>query len=393
MNPHPHVVVVGAQPVGLCTALGLAQRGIRVTVVAVDSDEATCFQFVHNWSVLPGLDGLGVLADARAAGSSETTIGIYIGETDESIILDLGVLGSDVRFPFNLHLEESRLSDILLEHLLGLPEVTVVRAARITAVTQSNTGVRADMESPAGSLSIDADWLVAADGTNSTVRRLLGIGFPGFTWRERSVSMLVTTHQETSDLRPTTFVVGRERSALLQKAGSRRWTCAFTESLELSESSLQSRVSAAANDFFGPDLSSLDGWVAARMHHRSAETFRAGRVLLAGAAAHVTNRIVGHSSITGFFDAYRLVEALTAHIEGVAGDWVLDTWATSRRRIFLDDVAPLSSSRKQLLSLDVNQLSAELDFYREAAESPDALRDMLLVNRTLAGHSPLVLQP
>ncbi len=388
----PHVVIVGAQPVGLCTALGLAQQGIGVTLVALESDDSTCFQFVHNWSVLPGLDALGVLADARAVGSSETQIGIRIGATGETIVLDLGVLGSEVPFPFNLHLEETALSAILLDHLLRFPAVTRVDAARVTAVAQDTAGVRIDIESPGGATSIGADWLVAADGTNSTVRRLLGIGFPGFTWRERSVSVLVTTHQKTPDLRPTTFVVNPERSALLQKAGPHRWTCAFTESLELSESSLQSRVATAANDFLGPDPSSLDGWVAARMHHRSAQTYRAGRVLLTGAAAHVTNRIVGHSSITGFFDAYRLVEALGAHIEGVADDRVLDTWAASRRRIFLDDVAPLSTSRKQLLSLNADQLNAELDSYRDAAASPDVLREMLLVNRALAGDSPLARQ-
>ncbi|GAC49357.1 FAD-dependent oxidoreductase [Gordonia aichiensis] len=384
-----HVAVIGAQPVGLCTALGLALRGIQVTLVAVESDDASCLQFVHNWSVLPGLDALGVLTDAREAGSSETHVGIRIAQTGETIDLDLGVLSSDVPFPFNLHLEDARLSEILLAHLLRLPEAEIVYAESVRGVRQDESEVVVDCASHDGPRSIRVDWLVAADGTNSTVRRLLGVGFPGFTWRERSVSMLVTPHDVTPDLRPTTFLVGVERSALLQKADSGRWLCAFTESMELPEASLADRLAPVTGSLLGAERSTVHSWAAARMHHRSAANYRVGRVLLTGAAAHVTNRLVGHSSITGFFDSFRVVEALEAMVNHGAPDCVLDNWAHSRRRVFLDDVAPLSSSRKQLLSLDREELEIELDYYRGTASSPEALREMLLVNLALAGDSPL----
>ncbi|WP_181068531.1 FAD-dependent monooxygenase [Nocardia nova] len=90
-------------------------------------------------------------------------------------------------------------------------------------------------------------------------------------------------------------------------------------------------------------------WHWARMHQRSASAYRAGRVLLAGEAAHVTSRMTGQSPITAFFDAYHLADALSGVLAGHADEIVLDDYARERKRAFDDYAAPMSAGRHHLI--------------------------------------------
>ena len=72
------VVVVGQDPVALASALGLAQAGITVLVLDAVSDDVALSPVVHDWSVLPGLDRLGVLDAARAAGFVDSAWSLHV---------------------------------------------------------------------------------------------------------------------------------------------------------------------------------------------------------------------------------------------------------------------------------------------------------------------------
>ena len=385
-----HVVIVGAQPVGLCTALALAKAGIEVTVIDPADDDTSSCQYVHSWCVLPELARLGVLADARAAGAAESQVRIHLADTGENIDFDLDVLRDDVEFPFNLHLGEDGLSSVLIKHLSEYRHTRLVRAERIASITQDQRGVVVDIDSRVGRQTFRGDWLVGADGTRSAVRRLLGVGFRGFTWRERSVTALVRGDLGAAGCHATTFYLGNHHgddrtSALLQRSGPGEWVCAYSEPIVRPEESIGTRVDNTIRRVSENIPVTTLGWRTARMHRRTADTYRVGRVLLAGAAAHVTTRITGHSSIPGFFDAFRLAEALQAVIHDAADTTVLDNYAESRRRVFIDDAAPLSTGRKLLLSDDPRHLGDELDRYRSASLSRSEQRELLLAGGEPAG--------
>lgn len=393
MTGDAQVVVVGAGPVGLSTALGLAQRGLSVALIRVARDHDAPLQYVHNWSVLPEFDGLGILDAALRRGSVEPTIRIHLRTTGERIDLDLGVLRDDVPFPFNLHLGQPELCAILEERLQRFPRVEMHEAAAVTELVQGEAGVTVHFESSqsdsSAAVRVRGQWLVAADATNSVIRRRLGLGFPGFTWHERSVVALVSSNAKTSDA-GTTFEVDGGHGAIVQKAGPQRWLCTYAEPLELPESTVGARVADSVRHVLQDPAATVLDWQWARMHQRAAEKFRVGRVLLVGEAAHVTTTMTGHSSIAGFFDAVRVTEALAAVVDGRAADDILDTHATDRRRVFLDDAAPISAHRKHLVSdLGFSRLDVELNHYRQAAATPTALRELLLFNHRLAGVSPL----
>lgn len=374
----------------LVTALALAQSGIDVVVLNSGRDEANLFPVVHDWSVLPDLDRLGVLDDAIDLGFVDSSWGIRVLETGERIDLDLHVLDGVTRHPYNLHITPTVLCALLEERLANHPKAQI-ESGRLRNLSQDPTGATLTIEGPGGRRDLRTDWVVGADGTRSAVRRALGVGFPGFTWEERCVVSLIEADLEELEYAPSTFRVDDRYGAVLQKVAPRTWIHIHAEPLTLPTDSIGSRIPDVIRAA-GPDTTiRLLDWQAERMHQRSADRYRVGRVLLAGEAAHVANRMIGHSPIASFFDAPRVVEALTAVIHRVADDSALDAYAADRRRVFIDHASPVSASRKLLVGKIGNRerLNTELEHYRRAAADPDALREMLLFNYELAGESPI----
>ncbi len=109
------ILVVGAGPVGLITALGLAQRGLPVTVIEaepriIDSPRAV----VYHWTLLEHLDRLGILRDAETRGFRKQDYAYHVLETKEWIPFTLDVLADDTDYPYNIHLGQHELAAISL---------------------------------------------------------------------------------------------------------------------------------------------------------------------------------------------------------------------------------------------------------------------------------------
>ena len=130
------------------------------------------------------------------------------------------------------------------------------------------------------------------------------------------------------------------------------------------------------------------------MHQRAASTMRAGRVLLAGDAAHATNPIGGLGLTSGLFDTFVLYDALGAVIKGTADESVLDRYAQERRRTFLEIASPRATANKQLLyhTSDPERLEAELSKLRALAADEDAQRTSFMFTKHLET-PPLVPPP
>jgi 3-(3-hydroxy-phenyl)propionate hydroxylase/6-hydroxy-3-succinoylpyridine 3-monooxygenase len=121
------------------------------------------------------------------------------------------------------------------------------------------------------------------------------------------------------------------------------------------------------------------------MHQRSAESYRAGRVLLAGDAAHATNPTGGLGLTSGMFDSFALVEALSAVVVDGARDELLDEWAEERRRLFTEIASPQASENKRLIysEPDPERRRADVDALRAGVADPDTLRERLHFTRRL----------
>ncbi|MEU3269315.1 FAD-dependent monooxygenase [Saccharomonospora sp. NPDC006951] len=382
------VIIVGAGPVGLIAALGLAKRGIGVTVLDAAGDILDEPRgMTYHWAALAGLERLGVLADATEIGYLKHDWSAQVFRTGERLSMDIGVLKDDVRHPYSLVLGQDALGRVVMRHLAGHPSADVRWGHAVTGFDQDDTGVTVRVDTGSGTREWRGRWLVGADGARSIVRSGLGLGFEGMTWGERFVATNCRGRYE--DHFVSGYLIDSEYGAVVHRiTGDGLWRHTFAESLELPEEGIEQRMA----EYFRAVLPETDfeheilRWRHYRMHQRSAETYRVGRVLLAGDAAHVTNPTRGFGLVGGMFDAYTLTEALGAILREGAADTLLDDYAEARRRVFWDYTTPISSDSKRLV---FEPTAERLDGFREIAADQEKTRGYLLSGVALATPSLL----
>ncbi len=388
------VLVAGAGPVGLLTALGLARSGVPVTVLEsepaiVNSPRA----IVYHWSVLDGLERLGILADVKRIGLPKQDYMYRIFRTGESIRWSLAALADHTAHPYNVHLGQNRLAEVALEHLRTLPRTSVLWNTRVTGLEQDAAGVTVRASTPEGPRELRAGWLVGADGARSAVRQGLGLEFPGTTWPERFVATNVHYDFERLGLALATLMIDPRYGAIIVKIdASGLWRCTYCEDASLPEEGVLERMPAYFRAILQPGTGyELAQYSPYRMHQRAAERFRLGRVVLAGDAAHVTNPTGGLGLTSGMFDCFVLYEALAAVIHREAGEEVLDRYDEERRRIFWERASPQACENKRLIyhSRDAARLEEDLKTLRRFATDKDFLIERSMFTKRLESPSLL----
>lgn len=382
------VIIVGAGPVGLIAALGLAQRGVGVTVLdAADDILDEPRGMTYHWAVLAGLERLGVLDDAMEMGWLNHDWSAQVFRTGERLSMDIGLLKDDVRHPYSLILGQDALAGVVREHLGQHPRAGICWGHEVTGIDQDDTGVTVHVATAEGAHDIRGRWLVGADGARSIVRRELGLGFEGMTWGERFVATNCRGRYE--DHFVSGYLIDAEYGAVVhQITTDGLWRHTYAESLDLPEEGIEQRMA----EYFRAVLPAEDFehemllWRHYRMHHRSAETYRVGRVLLAGDAAHVTNPTRGFGLVGGMFDAFTLTEALAAIVLGGGDHGLLDRYSEERRRVFWDYTTPISSDSKRLVFEPTEE---RLQGFRDVAADPEKTRSYLLSGVALATPSLL----
>jgi 3-(3-hydroxy-phenyl)propionate hydroxylase/6-hydroxy-3-succinoylpyridine 3-monooxygenase len=378
------VLVVGAGPVGLLTALGLSQAGLQVTVL--DRDEGLNHSpraISYLWFVFDALERVGLLEDVDRLGIRESQgMNLRVFRTGEVITMGFAVLQGITPRPYVIQLGQDRLGALALDRLAGQDGATVRWNTRVTALSQHDDHVRVTAEGPGGIEELHASWVVGADGASSTVRQLLGIEFSGMTWPERFVATNVRCDFAAQGFGTTNLVIDPQFGAVVAQiddTGLHRVT--YAESLELSVETVPDRI---PQYFAGllPDGAEYElvHHSPYRMHQRAADTFRAGRVLLAGDAAHATNPTGGLGLTSGVLDADVLHPALAAVVRGQAPEHVLDRYADDRRRVFLELASPQATELKRLVyhSTDPDRLATDLAGLRAVAADPEKRLGMQL---------------
>ncbi|MCX4428905.1 FAD-dependent oxidoreductase [Streptomyces mirabilis] len=388
------VVVAGAGPVGLLTALGLARAGVDVTVLeASPRIEPRPYDMIYPWALMPGLADLGLLAELRGAGVVTRTRCLKVLSTGEQIILDLQALADEVEHPFDLLVPSHVLAGIVTTRLACHPRVRFAWGTRLTDVRQNLHGVKVTAETSRGVSTLLADWLVGTDGAHSQVRRSLGLGFPGMTWPKRFVAADIRFDLAELGVSPSTWQIDLDNGAVIGLADDTGlWRYTYAESRLLPGQTIADRIPAAFKAVL-PDGADplLESWAAFRVHERTADSLRAGRVLLAGDAAHVTNPTRALGMACGVFDAFALTEVLAAVVHGEAHDTALDRYAQDRRRVFQESASPLSAQAMRLLFLteSVERFNEGVEHCQRMAADPHVLRAHLLDSLELRG-TPLL---
>jgi len=347
-----HVIIIGAGPTGLLVALGLGRLGVRVTVIESDKTVNTSPRaLTYMPVVLEALNDFGVLEEARKVGHECGRVRWQFQDNGNSFEADVAVLEGVVPFPFNLHMGQDRLAGIILDAIEQCENVGIRWGATLTAIKTSDNGVTVQVGTEAGTETMEGDWLIGADGARSTVRTLSDIGFEGITWPDRYVATNLEfdfhRHKGYGD---AIFLIDPVHWALICRVDQGPlWRVTYGESGSISDEEALARVETRLAHFTGTSDFKLVHASPYRVHERAAASFRKGRVLLAGDAAHAVNPLGGQGLTAGILDARELVDTLGGVIEGRYGEEAIDYYAAERRRAVTELSMNFSKSMKRLV--------------------------------------------
>ena len=380
------VLIIGAGPVGLLSAVALAQLGVDVMVVEAeaglnDSPRAA----VHFATTLVPIRDLGLLEDLEARSLKVRSFGFHAPAFDFHPVLSMSCM-SGITFDYQLHCGQDVVGRIAMTHA-ERRGARVRFSHRLVGLSQEAEYVHADMQTTDGMKRIKADWVIGADGARSTVRELLGLEFLGHTWPNRFVATNIYCDMVAYGYQPSNFICDPLYGgvvAQLDEAGL--WRLTYHESGAHPVGSFMERLPEKFAGFFPRGapyrIKAAQPYV---IHQRCAERLRVGRVLLAGDAAHATNPTGGLGLTSGLFDTYVLYEALAAVIHGAADDAILDRYSQERRRIFLDYASPRASENKRLIyhSSDPVRLEQDLRMLRRLETDRDFLMQTVSFTKQL----------
>lgn len=384
------VLIIGAGPAGLTTAIMLAHQGIGSLLIerradASDHPRATVIstrsmELFRSWG----------LESRIQVGSVDVTPAAWRTATlasKEGSVMPVGLPDRDQAAAISptgpVWAPQDHLESVLLAHLRTHPDALVRNSTELVALDQDHDGVRATLRDQAGGAmtTVSARFAVAADGAHSTVRNTLGIPMRGpdclresllalFVaplWDvvgERRYGLYVTGHAEADGLFGVPATGQAEAEGVFIPAGGDRWMYGrdWEPGRERIADYPADRLTRLIRLGTGvPMLTPLLLRVGAfTFAAQLAERFRDRRVFLAGDAAHRITPIGGLGMNTAIHDGYDLGWKLAWTLKGWAGPELLDTYEAQRRPIAVANVTRsaqqngIERTAAQGLAIDLN---------------------------------------
>ncbi|MEI7784794.1 MAG: NAD(P)/FAD-dependent oxidoreductase [Betaproteobacteria bacterium] len=380
---NPHILIAGAGPVGMVSALVLGQAGIAVTLL--EGAPSLSMDLRASTFHPPTLDML-----ARY-GLSQTIVpqGLvarYTQQRDrtEGVIaeFDMDLLKNDTAHPFRLQCEQWKLTEAIKDELAKLPHVKMLFNAKVETVTQTADKVQMVAQHEGETLRLEGDYLIGADGAWSAVRRSVGIEFEGFTYPERF--LVISTDFEYADHLPKLSYVNycsdpKEWCVLLRVPTL--WRVLFPTRPEesdeevLTDEAVQARLQ---NLLAQPQPYKTIHRTLYKVHQRVAKEFRRGRVLLAGDSAHINNPLGGMGMNGGVHDAFNLSLKLLEVLQQGQDERLLDRYERQRRTIAIEYInASTARNKAEIEERDPVARKKTQDALRATAADPVAARAYL----------------
>ena len=386
MTSETQVVIVGAGPVGLVTALALARSGIEVVVLeALRELPREQRGAAFHPPTLEMLESFGITDDLLPQG---LRIPVWqIRDKEEGVVaeFDLGMLAGETRYPYRFHLPQHHLAADVLAKLEREPRATVMFGASVEDVKQDGERVEVRYGDADGRFeTIAARWVVGCDGARSAVRKSSGIDYEGFTWPERFLVTNVDEDLAGEGFAETSYVADPDKWAVILRLADPQvgnlWRIAMPSDPELPEEAVLAEDYAQdmLRDVLGRERDcKLVYQSTYRVHQRVASRFRNGRVLLAGDAAHINNPIGGFGLNGGVHDAINLSEKLAAVCAG-ADCALLDLYDRQRRHVAVENVQRQSIRNKRLMQeRDPGVRRQNIDELRTVVRDPELAKSYL----------------
>ena len=376
------ILVSGGGPVGFVLAYALAKRGISVRVIEAASH---CMEDMRASTLHPPtlemMAELGLIDELEAQGLRAPVYQYANRESGATYALDLGDIADATRFPYRLQCEQFKLARLIAARLEALPNASVEFSRRLIHFEQDASGIYATAEGSFDVKHYQADYLVGADGANSLIRKLLGVGFDGFTYPESflTLSTAYPIEQHLPWVADVNYVADPPEWCVLLRVPT-LWRVLVPQSAETGDADILSdmRKDAVFAQLLGPDAPTIqtEHRTVYRVHQRVAKTFRVGRVLLIGDSAHLNNPLGGYGMNSGIHDAWNLIDKLSkVLLEKADPDAQLDRFDRQRRAITHDFVQTQTIANKKGIGAGFSDREALL---RKLQTDDAARRDYLL---------------
>ncbi|MEY2755604.1 MAG: hypothetical protein RJB65_1962 [Actinomycetota bacterium] len=326
------VIVVGGGPVGVAMATECARHGFEATVVekateVYDLPRAIVMDDeIQRALVLSGMAGLDTVTSPLPGAEFVNTQGERIigFEMPDGLLSGLG-------YPPVVRYYQPQL-EVFMRDAARRAGVSFLLGDEVVEVSQDATSVTARL---ANGSTLEAAWLIAADGAASPIRKALGLRFDSLGFDQDWLVVDTELHEGASPAlprlvqqicdpaRPSTFVPGHDRY--------RRWEFQLQEGETWEEMARPETVWRLLSPWLTPADARLVRSVVYRFHATVASSMRSGRVFIAGDAGHQMPPFLGQGLCSGVRDAANLGWKLALVDRGLAGDALLDTYDAERR--------------------------------------------------------------
>ncbi|WP_067679135.1 FAD-dependent oxidoreductase [Nocardia miyunensis] len=326
------VVVIGAGPAGMTAGIALADAGVDVVLLDQLAEGAnTSRAAVVHARTLEVLDEFGVAGELTERGLIVDQFDLNDGARR---LATVGFDGLPTRFPYALLISQATTEEVLLARLRKAGG-TVLRPYTVSVVKGDETGVTIEFTDAAGDPgSIRADYVIGADGMHSVVREQAGIGFTGASYPESFA--LADVRMDWPDPRTEVSLHLAPQGFMLvaplpdEQDDRFRIVATIDEAPEYPDLAFMQAIIDDRHP--GGRVREVLWSSRFRVHHRLADHYRAGRILLAGDAAHVHSPAGGQGMNTGIQDGALLGQLLARVLHGEP-DILLDQYEAIRRPI------------------------------------------------------------
>jgi 3-(3-hydroxy-phenyl)propionate hydroxylase len=390
----PKVIIAGAGPVGLLTALALARQDIPVLVL--EAEPGLTVDLRAGTFHPPSLEIM-----ARHGITQEmlkTAIKVprwQIRDRREGLIVewDLTEIADLTPYPFRLHMEQHRVTPIIHRLLGAIPHAEVRFSHPVVNVRQTADKAIVEARTPAGDVeSFEADWVIGADGGRSIVRKASGIELKGFTWPERFAVYSTTVDFSAEGYTYNAYIADPDQWFAVFKMPDEGppglWRLVMpipadeSDEQALAEETVERRMQYFAKHAGRYPIKYKSLY---NVHQRVAEGFRRGRVVLAGDACHLNNPLGAFGLNGGIQDSANLAEKLGQVCRGEADSDLLDLYDRQRRTVNVEYVQEYSiQNLKRLAAKTESERQANFAELRKLSSNPEGRRRFMLVSTMIA---------
>lgn len=347
------VAIVGAGPVGMTAALALAREGVRSVLFDAkdtfnDGSRAICIAR-QSFNIL---ERLGAVEPFLKKALPWTT-GRSFYRAQQILEFDMPD-GPQEKYRPMYNIQQQFIEQYLWDAVAAEPLIETRWQSTVTGVAETANGVKVTVEDPNGRYDLPADWLLAADGARSAIRRMRGLRLKGENYEGRYVIADVQMKHDYPTIRRALFDPDCRRggTVLVHKQPDDIWRIDYQlrdgedEAEAIAEDNVRTSVAAVLGDIGHTGDWDLEWWSVYSANTLALDDYRDGRIFYAGDSAHIVPIFGVRGLNNGLADAHNIGWKLAWVIDGRADASILDSYTPERRGATLDVFQNASKSAR-----------------------------------------------